>query len=105
MWQTPLSVELDALPLQLLARLRDVVDVQRDRVRVALELEPERVGLHDRERERAGLELPRRHVPPARRELQAQHVAVEGAGLVEVPRRDADEVGAGDVHGTSRGVV
>ena len=88
MWQTPLSIvsagKVTPLCLELGACGLDVVDVQRDRMLVWLELDAERVGLHQRDREGAGLELPGRHVAPPLRALEAEHVAVELARLVEV---------------------
>ena len=79
--------ERHALALELGPGRGDVRDVQRDRVRVGLELDAERVGLHDRDRQRAGLELGGGHLPPAGRALEAEHVAVERARRVEVARR------------------
>ena len=60
------------------------------------ELEAERVGLHDREREVAGLVLGGRHVPPLLDERQAERLAVELRGAVVVCDLEGDEVDAGD---------
>src|SRR4051794_31764604 len=91
-------LELDALGLELRARRLDVVDVERDRQAVVGELDAEGVRLHDRERQGARLVLRGGHVPPALAERQAERLAVERGGALEVLGGDADEVGAGDVH-------
>jgi hypothetical protein len=68
-WQTPLSnvsvTKLDALLLEMGARGVDVVDLERDRQAVRAELLAEGGGLHDGERQVAGLELGPRHVRPS----------------------------------------
>ena len=88
--------ELHATRLQLGLGALEVVDPELDRVGVRLELEPEGVRLHDRDRQVAGLELAGGHRPPALGLLEAEHVAVERRRGLEVLGRDGDEVGAGD---------
>src|SRR5215216_8180152 len=51
------AAELDAARLELGLGSFEVVDVELDRMRVGLELDAERIGLHDRDGEVAGLEL------------------------------------------------
>src|SRR5262249_1670172 len=67
-------LELHAAGLEFGAGGGDVVDAERDRVVVGAELDPERIGLHDGDRQRAGLELGRRHLPPALGKPQTEHV-------------------------------
>jgi hypothetical protein len=57
-------LELHPTRLELGARNLEIVDVELDRVVVALELEPEGIRLHHRDREAAGLELDRGHFAP-----------------------------------------
>ena len=90
------AAERDALGLEALSGRGDVVDLERDHRAARPELEPERVRLHDREREVAGLELGGRHVAPLLDERQAERLAVELRGAVVVLHLDGDEVDAGD---------
>jgi hypothetical protein len=69
--------ELHAVGLELGACGRHVVDLQRDRQPVRMELLSERGRVHHGEREVAGLELVRRHVAPLLDVGQAEHGAVE----------------------------
>ena len=86
-----LGHELDAGGLELRTRSFHVVDMQRDRHAVGQFL-PERIGLHDREGEVAGLELRAGKIAIAADERQAERLAVEPNACVEVVRRDGDEV-------------
>src|SRR5215207_769067 len=88
--------EGDALRLEARARLLDVAHVQRDRVAVPLELQAERIGLHDGDGQGARLELTGGHVAPALREREAEDLAVELAGLLVVTGGHGDEVDARD---------
>jgi hypothetical protein len=74
----------------------DIVDVQGDRVRVAVELLAEGLGLQDLQREGAGLELAAGHLPVLLGLLEAEHLAVEALCCVEVGDGDVGEVDAGD---------
>src|SRR4051812_22648354 len=89
-----LAHELHAAGSQLASRVLEVVHVQRDRVVVRLEGHAERLRLHHRDREVAGLELTTGHVAPALREREAEHVAVELRGPLVVLRGHRDEIGA-----------
>ena len=87
----------------------DVVDRQRDHRAARRELEPERVGLHDRQREVAGLELGGGHLAPGLDERQAERLAVELGGRDVVTGLERDEVDAGTkvsgMRGTIRGMT
>src|SRR5205807_8731166 len=84
------------LRLELRASVVDVFDVERDRVRVAVELLAEGLGLQDLQREGAGLELAAGHFPVLLGLLEAEDLAVEALCRVEVGNGDVGEVDAGD---------
>src|SRR5918995_3922669 len=72
-----LALELDAARAQLLLGALEVVHVERDRMVVGLGFKPERIRLHDGDREAAGLELDARHPAPALQLRQAERLTVE----------------------------
>src|SRR5688572_4131335 len=65
---------------------------------MALELDTERVRLHERDRQAAGLVLARGHASPLLRALEAEDVAVEPVGLFEIAGWHGDEIDPGDFH-------
>src|SRR4051794_13525012 len=99
MWQTPLSIvsPRNSTPWDSsCARLVDVVDMERDRVGVAVKLLAERLRLQDLQREGAGLELAAGHLAILLGLLEAEDVTVEALRRLEVGNRDVGEVHAGD---------
>src|SRR5829696_6485299 len=98
-----LALERHAARLELSLGALEVVHVELDRAVVGVVLHPKGVGLHDRDGQVAALELLAGHAAPLLRRLQAEHVRVEVARLLEVLGRDGDEVDAVDeaVHGRS----
>src|SRR4051794_19469594 len=94
------AAELDAALLEHRARGRDVVDVQREEVRVGLEVaDAHALGVDHVEGDRAGLELREVALGAVDRARQAERLAVEGDCALEVARGDGDEVDAGDDRG------
>src|SRR5215203_2860591 len=65
---------------------------------MALELDTERVRLHERDRQAAGFVLARGHASPLLRALEAEDVAVEPIGLFEIAGWHGDEIDPGDFH-------
>ena len=77
----------------------DVVDLQAPPgSRAPRTPEPERVGLHEGDRQRARLELVRGHLAPLLGAFEAERVLVEVDRPIHVGGRHDDEVDAGDVH-------
>jgi hypothetical protein len=86
MWQTPVS---SVSPKKVTARRADVLDAQRQRIAgLGDELHPDRLRLPDDE---AGVARPLL-VLRVRIGAHAEHIAVEAACALGVPRGDADEV-------------
>src|SRR5262245_23102066 len=88
--------ELDAAGLEGRAGGGDILDMQGDRVAVRREVEAELLRDDDGERDRVRLELREVAVRVVDRALQAEGVAIERDGAVEVLGGDRDEVDPGD---------
>src|SRR5262245_16897553 len=96
-----LAQELDALRLELGARLRHVVDTKRDRARARLERATDLRHVEHQDRHVPGLELAAPAVAVGDGALEAEHARVERARPFEVGDRQEDKVGLPDLHHTT----
>src|SRR4051794_12738515 len=89
-----LADELDAARLELGLGGVEIVDVELERQAVRGEVDPERVNLHQRDRDGPGLELAGGHLAPLLPERQPEGLAIELPGGLPVLGRERDEVDA-----------
>ena len=91
-----LALELDALRVEVRARLRDIGDAQRDVRRVRRECPTDQRRIDQIQRDVAGLDLGEAAVPV--RTVHAERVPVERLGPLHVLDRHGVEVGSLDPH-------